>query len=399
MPNDPNFRSGFWRIVLARLKTLSTTLGPLFGWIYLFLASYVILGSLIFPEWWRRFLLDGGVLDSRYWSMAGEYLVNLAKIRHPLGIIVILLGLLLVGWLIFTAGRVGIANVPKKILAPSGTSILPITIILLVTLGALAALKTEYKTPAESSAELDRASERAHRSVYDLFRPKAPKSGFFLYLDPPRLAKTYNTLQNELTIASETKTEETGTEVRGTVSLKGIGGEAISRDRVERSIKLIPTTPTPERQAQWLIHTYSELNLDIDLPDESVTESWASREAREALAERNVNLSSEQLARLAEGDAELLERKLSQPNTPLLYKGKIHLRDQNGVLLSSFKTGGGANVNVAAEGSTQFLDTSVHSCAKTENGCHFQASILGIVWRTVRQERNINLEVALLALW
>lgn len=112
-----------------------------------------------------------------------------------------------------------------------------------------------------------------------------------------------------------------------------------------------------------------------------------------------MNLSSEQLARLAEGDAELLERKLSQPNTPLLYKGKIHLRDHDGVLHISFKTGGGADVRVAAEGSTQFLDSSIHNCAKTEHDCAFEASILAIVWRAVRKENSINLDAALLALW
>lgn len=203
MPNYLGARSDFWRKVLARLKTLSATLAPPLGWIYLFLASYVILGSFIFPEWWKRFLWGGGAFDPRYWSIAGEYLVNLAKTGHPLAIVVILLALGVVGWLLVTAGRVGIADVPQAIPAPSRTSIVLITVILIVTVMALAAVKTEYKTPAELLDEMtqknDDARDRLVGILRSLSRPTAPRSGFFLYLDPPRLVKTYNTLQNELT--------------------------------------------------------------------------------------------------------------------------------------------------------------------------------------------------------
>ena len=200
----------------------------------------------------------------------------------------------------------------------------------------------------------------------------------------------------------QTQTEEDASERKVTATLKSFSGEALSRERVEKSVQLAPTVATPERQAQWLIHTYIELDLVGDLPiffDPKDYRSYDLRTAIETLNERGVNLSAQQQAAAIDGDAALYERKLNRPNAPMLFEGDITIEGGQEHFVVSFETGGGAHVIARGTGAMAMLDDNLHVCSRKPDGCKFKSNILAIVWRCSRKGDNVNLDMIPLALW
>ncbi len=397
---------------LSRLRRLResvtvrlTPAMPLLSWAFVIGVMYVFIGASVFPGWWKRFLLSGGVLDRRFWSVAITFLAQAFLVGYPTALVTFALAIWLGVWAIFTMGRVGVRRIAVSIRRTPPVVVSIAVVVLVLTLVGLSIYPEEYKTPDEVHAELLEALAKAHKinsqRSYDFFdSPTPPESGFFMYLDGPKLTRTYNALQKDLALALQTSTAEGATELNATVNLKPIGGEAIKRRRVETSIQMIPTNPTPEREAKWLIQAYHELDLSIELPSyETDTESLEAQRTRKTLSERGVLLTREQLETLRNGDAQILASKLSRPNAPLIHAGKLRLNADGKLFRVTFKTGGGANVTITGTGQLTNLDDGMHDCVRQRLGCELNGKLLGVVWRTDRSGQSITMHVVPLALW
>lgn len=394
----------WWRATARWIGPRCAKLIPLFAWAFLGTSTYIILGASAFPGWWKRFLLHGGLFDSHYWSVALAFLGESVRSGHPVGLVTLTLGLLVGGWLIFTSGRVGSAQIMKTVGAPPRAVLLIAGLLLALTIAGLVAFPEEYKTPDEVHAELlAHVRGMEFRSTDSFFRPSPPKSGFFLYLDAPKLGRTYQVLQKELVVAAKTTTEEGTAERRGSVDLKAISGDLVSRARVEKTIQMVPADPTPERQAQWLIRTYNDLDLAADVPlvfEGGGLESYEARDALKVLQERGVTLTKQQRMSLRAGDLALLTRKLSRPNMPLLVEGPVLLGTEEGdTVRVTIKWEDGATLTASGTGALANLDDSIHSCATQRDGCRLNASFLGIVWRTRQVGPAIAMDIVPLAIW
>jgi hypothetical protein len=394
-----------WRRFANRQARRVKPLLPVLGWLFVASTFYAFVGASVFPGWWKRFLLSGGWLDPRYWAVAFSYFGDALRTGHPVGLVTVALSAIVAGWIIFTLGRVGAPRVIASVAPPHRWVLLVTIVVFGLTLIGLAVYPEQYKTPDELHAELQlklKLSEKENaRSIFSYFLPTAPESGFFLYLDGPKLARTYNVLQKDLALALATTTQERQGERRAQVTLKTVSGEAVDRKRVENTVQMVPQAPTPERQAQWLIHTYNELDLALEIPTfyAGDPESYEARSAREALNERGVALTGQQLDALREGDAKVLAKELSKPNAPMLYAGKLLLLADGESFRVTIKTGGGAEVTASGSGTLRDLDDSMHACARKKEGCTVDGKILAIVWRTQRTGTTINLDFVPLAMW
>jgi hypothetical protein len=379
------------------------SIAPALSWVYVAFAVYFLIGATLFPGWWKRFIFDAGILDGRFWIAAWQHLYAMLKGRLPLGLV---LGAILVSvpaYLLFMAGRIGPRQLLSGVKAVPRSLFLGATAVILLTLLGLATVKADYQTPDEIHAAFEEARERLQTDNFrSLFRPSPPKSGFFIYLDALKLARAYNTLQKELTLVLQTETQENASEQKVGANLKSVSGEAIARTSIEKSIQQAPTVATPERQAQWLIQTYNELNMVVDLPLFFGGKDYRSYELQEALEElqkRGVTLSPQQQASAIDGDVALLENKLNRPNVPLLFEGEMTIESGGEHFKIMFETGGGAHVIAQGSGSLASLDDGLHGCSRQSGGCVFKGNILAIVWRSSRQDTSIRLDLIPLALW
>jgi hypothetical protein len=391
-----------WKAVVKWLSGGFSRWTPVLAWLFIVLCAYVFIGASVFPGWWKRFLFGGGLLDIQYWGVAFAYLGAATRRGNPVGLVTILLTILVVGWCVFMLGRLGLGHVLKAVVLPPRSLLTISVLVLALTLGGLIVYPEEYKTPDEQHAELLASLEKPLRSFDFYFRPAPPETGFFLYLDGPKLSRTYNVLQKELSIASQTTTEEGSDERWGKIDLKSLSGGLVSRERLETTIQMVPTDPTPERQAQWLIRTYNELNLAVDLPiffPRETYESYEAQDARKTLGERGVNLTEQQLGALRTGDMRLLLKKLSRPNAPLLFAGLLRLEAEGSSLRVAVDWGGGAVVKIAGAGSLTNLDDSMRSCVDQAGGCSLEGKFLGIAWRTRQTGPTIHMDVVPLAIW
>ena len=191
-------RGRAWLVTIrSNAGSLLKTITPVLSWLFVAFAVYFLIGATLFPGWWKRFIYDAGFADSRFWIAAWLYLVAMVREGLPLGLVLAVAIVIIPCYLLFLAGRLG----PRKLLqavktAPRAVLLLSIMVIILTCVG-LTAVDAEYQTPDELHAAVEQATARLQNpnSFRTMFRPSPPKSGFFIYLDPPKLARAYNTLQ------------------------------------------------------------------------------------------------------------------------------------------------------------------------------------------------------------
>ncbi len=397
---SPNVKVSLWQTA----RKLAVRLWPVIAWLYTAFAAYAVLGSFAFPEWWKHFFFRGlrGLFDTRFWNETSIYLWSVTAHGYPLGLVLVGAMVILVGWLLYSAGGVGIRNLGKVIRPPSVRAIVACTIALILTLFGLRNVPTEYKTldelTSESMASLDHDMAVLQRDMVSL-QPQPPASGYFLFLDREGVGRTFSALQKDLTLAAQTTTKESASETHLSGTVEAISGQAISKEAAQNSIRLEPTAPTPERQAIWLIQSYADLQLTLDLPLGLDTTSWEVQSVLRMLSDRGVQLESKQRASLIKGDVDLLWNKLSRVNAPLLHSGSITLKRASERFEVQFASHGGPAASVSGTGRIEGLDREIYECLDQSAGCKLDARILAIVWRPKRNNDQIALEVIPLAIW
>ena len=390
--------------IRERLRAVARSAGSAWrylGWVYVACALYLIVGTFSFPAWWHRFVFGGGVTDRRLWSATVQYVIETITQQYPIAFVLVATVISTFVWLVYRAGQVGIGNALRGVAAPSPRVTLGITGVLALALLGLAFVQTPFRTTDDMLDELRHSSEGlvsvSARWLVE-HRTQPPESGFFLYLNTGELSRVYSALQKDLTMALESTTTEKQDEKSASISLKAVSGEVIARDKAQRSVQLVPTTPTPEREAVWLIRTYNELGLSFDVVIDAFVDS-SSDYVLKLLKERGVELTGSQRDALLDGEARLLFTKASRTNVPLIYAGKLRLeRDAKGFKFM-FRTGDKISVSVSGTGALSHLEPSAYDCVKQIDGCTLDAKLLAIVWRTEQNGRSITLQTIPLAIW
>src|SRR6266436_528281 len=95
------------RLIHIRGWRLWTWLLWLGQWFIVCLAGWVVLCTLLYPDWWRAFFWDGGVFDTAHWNLGIATVKEQFGQFWPLGGLLVTLGAVILARFIFLYGRHG----------------------------------------------------------------------------------------------------------------------------------------------------------------------------------------------------------------------------------------------------------------------------------------------------
>lgn len=266
-PNPPEGeRAGFWRAFTQGGMRIAAKLAPAVSWVCVLSGFYIAVGIVLYPIWWKRFLLQGGWHEAQYLKFAVWYLGELVGIMHPVGLLLVAMVFFLLASVFYLVSRHGLRKALRRLsFPPKALSWLGVITLFFSLLG-LRAVQETYLTPEEVAKMNTKLREELETPFHEVGKSGYgyPSSGFFFYLDSERVAKAYGLLQQQMRVASETTKQST----EGTLGL----GAGIGTFKVDSTGKLVeekvltrtPVAESPERQAQELIATLSrKLEADI----------------------------------------------------------------------------------------------------------------------------------------
>ena len=66
-----------------------------FSWLIIILAGFILIGYILFPEWWYSFFFLGNILSLKYWA-GGFRDILLYLLHNPIFLIAAIIGLVLI---------------------------------------------------------------------------------------------------------------------------------------------------------------------------------------------------------------------------------------------------------------------------------------------------------------
>lgn len=379
---------------------------PVLIWSYLALVSYVVMGTYIFPIWWKTFLLGGGIADGRFWTEGVQYLLVLVRARQPLGVTLVVFAVLIICLIIYSAGRRSAAML--RFASPPRKLTFGVTLALILSVASLTRVEGEYTTETAYEASLERWVGQLHAEfeqdplLTQDVRMSLPPTGLYLFIDTKRVSETYKTLQPSLAIANETvvREGESSRVVKGDANV--LSGEAGDRSRLQTSVEKTPSPESPARDLEWLLRNYNQRNVTFRIFHDHLPQVWQSTHAIALLTQRGVSLDAEQRRKITLFDAEHIDMALQRQNVPILYHGWYSLRSSAGNGLKMFFSAGEADsvrLAVTGIGDIQMLDRSLLPCVNQIQGCMRHGNVLAIAWRSSRSGAQIEVDVIPFALW
>jgi len=180
-----------------------------------------------------------------------------------------------------------------------------------------------------------------------------------------------------------------------------LSGEGSKEHEHQHSVIRKAVEASPARQADWLIRTYSDRDILVEISEFSGPESYEVREARKTLVQRGVTLTDEQERQLVASDKAVFANKVmrSGSNAPIIVGGPLKLQYLKEQLMVEFSTKGDRSIVCVGALNEALVPKDLVSCAHSHSECKFPGKMLAIVWKVDSSTQNVVLSVIPMAIW
>jgi len=302
------------------------TIAALLLWLGVAIAFYFIIGASTYPQWWKRFLLGGGIAHFWYWEEGVSALGQTLTSFTPAGAVAIGLVLALLAWAMSSLIRRAAGHETDLIPRPPRKLVLLAGFLSCITLLSLPFVKGEYWSLEDVARRLAAVSrDIADLPVPGLWGVLPPPSGTFLYVDRQQALEQYAALHDTLTLTTETSkrlSESTSTATATVPNVGSLGRE----EKVGSETSAIRTAPslTPIAATVRLIEKFRRDRGAVQL-FEAVDDNYEHRALIDGLKKRGVVLSATQESQLIQGEIALWEEKTLKlrDRRPMFFHGGI----------------------------------------------------------------------------
>jgi len=314
-------------------------------------AIYVIVGALIYPDWWRLFLWHGGIFDKRVWSLGWLVIKEPLGSFWPFGFLIILL--IVVGgfWAVFQFGKQG-QNfwrnrfdqrlLPKKVWLNSAIACVVVCL-------ALIPRHPQNFDSFWEAIEFERSTKKLISNFGKAFSEprrgefEPPTDGVYLYLNEDLLLRQFRALMLPLSVTTATEKSSSGKDIKleaGPAKTLAVTAGA-SRGKETELTKQAPVVSAPYA-AQQLIDRLAKSEETIKIsPGTGLFFGKKARLSNE-LAELGVKLLPDQVDALTNGERESYRKEVlkAERSKVLLYWGAVAIEREDTNTFVSFKTEG-----------------------------------------------------------
>ncbi|HEV7925055.1 MAG TPA: hypothetical protein VGR14_06860 [Verrucomicrobiae bacterium] len=297
-------------------------------WFLVIASCYIVLGSVMYPDWWRAFFWEGGVVDSAHlelgWQTVKEYFGQF----WPFGGLGVLACVVIIVRAILLYGKHGIDSWRTWIPCPKPSHKL-VAYLLLLAVAVSGGLY--FRHPVEMSAfwsakdqqrlwahVQDQLKILAEGKLPDQFAP--PESGVYLYLNDDCILRQYEALSPPLTVreikdkTSHSKDLEIDAKVA--TGRMGVAGET-------EVISAAPQVSAPYAAGQLINAMHKSENV-VRLNTAGLSQS---NYIVTIASQNGVTLTEDQRQKLSEADHQRYEKDILKGDKPSLffYEGPVKI--------------------------------------------------------------------------
>ncbi len=401
--------------IVVQMKIQGLKKAAIFAAIRLILTllfGYIIVGCILFPQWWKEFALQGGFLKEVFWRDGFAYLGGEFASFSPLAATTVLTVLGLVMYSVYWLGKNANQSENRKTafverLAPSTFVVGVLAVILLI------ALVSAYRQPGSYSHQKARTryDRLLDEMISKLGKPESyrefdsPSSGVYLYVNDKLILQQYESLRGDLEIKSVT--ESTATEKAASTSISlplEVGSVDLSgKNTTEKTI----TRNAPEISSTFALQNLiRQFNKNTNTTKIRALSSFgeSSDWIVNILKAKSVELSKDQVDQLKKSDRLSFQEatKDIHPREVLLIKGLASVKKVGEAFGLQIVHKGTASILVRGQLQKQFMrDHMLFSLDfEKDEAEFFDATMLSIVQQIERDASdNLILTVIPYAIW
>jgi hypothetical protein len=372
---------------------------------------YADVGAIIFPQWWKEFLLTGGIFKLHVWRDGANYLSTQIGLFSPLGVFLVGCFVFIIGYTTFWFGRHLSESQKSKVaflqgLPPSRTSV--------IVLGCISFVLLFVACLQPGSYAQNKYQELVNNILVEKLKQlgnwgqspySPPETGVYLYLDEKLIIKQFQALQSDMEPKERTESigKEQDTSVSASLPINGVKLEAGTKLSTEQSMTLNTPDITPGFAAGRIIKRFIA---------DTNTITWAlfhpivvsSDFVTTMVSNAGVQLSSDQKAQLKRHDRVQYESNIAKivPHKIILYNGTIRLLKSSGRLVVEFSDSGPVTVVAKGYVNKEFLaDSMLFSFEGNQESRDLAGvSVLAIVEDTHRDgDGNLQISITPECIW
>lgn len=334
-------------------------------WLLVVAACLLIIGAAVFPLWWKRFLLGGGILHTSFWADKLSSLGHAVGSFSPLGAALIGFGTTVLVTIIYFLGHRSAAAQDLGLLpAPPRAVLVAVVVPTLFVFASLFFMRGDYWTEAESRRSLDSFIREMGTGWLPPPLVSIPPSGTFLYIDRETALEQYAVLSDSLAVTSETMKEAGESKTGITGAIPSVGSVGVERKKIaETSVTRTAPPVTPAVAVTRLIEKFVR---DKDVPVLIQPYRWEYKGFVEVLTKRGVTLSKEQKAQLEKYELEQYEAKTlqSRERRPFFFRGLISIVPGKKTAELIATVGRPLEVTVSGRLKLEYLGPHIQHCIK-----------------------------------
>lgn len=367
-------------------------------WLYLLVSCYLIIGVILFPSWWNRALFQFELVDPKFLRFACLFLWNLLTSVHPLGLLLPSVALFATIWSIYHYGKFGSGHILEHITPPKRSLRVFFGVVLIVLITSLR-FANVYKTPDELNTLIQAARNQAE-APFDEISPQvvyAPSSGYYMYLDVPRVRAIYGSLQNFLEIERQTTKTERERKLGVEATIPRVKVDASGRVLEEETTTKVPVTLTPERQAKHLIEFCQK-----DTRSLTATTALHIKKieyAIKVLKEANITLQPEQHESAVNSITQILSKDVFTRGNVIVCSGATTISRLGTNFQVHFAPMRIARVAFTAELEAPFTDKMIGRILSQTNETEIRMSMLAVELERTGSGTNLNVNLLPIAIW
>lgn len=381
--------------------------GFLLMWAYLLCCFYVAVGIILFPSWWKRALFDLKVFDPHFLRFAFYYVADLLSSGHPLGFVFPTVIVFSIGFFIFYLGKFGRRRAISTLPRPKVRTLVFASLICTAMLLSLRFTNAPYRTPDEINAiqtKLDKMRTELESPFESplfasIWKPQIspPQSGYYLYLDVPRIRSAYTSAQKELEVASQTTRNERERRLGVEAIAANLKVDASGKVIEEASITKMPPATTPERQAKHLIEWCSGDSISITAEGQKATVQI--QRAVQILEKAGIELTKDQEDLATRHVTETTAKGLERKGNVMTYSGSVTIVKNGKEFSLSFRSTNSAHVEYSAKLEEQYVDSLIREELAKTNAIALRVRMLAGEMLRTSDGTNYNIKLLPLVVW